>query len=583
VKGLLLPLALGAVVALVLHLAPDAAGLETWLAEIAGDPQRSRWALPLALAVATLVSEDLTCLAAGALVARGALSFPLAAAACFVGIFVGDVLLFLWGRWCGPAVLARAPCRWFLDAGRVREAADWLERRGAVVILASRFLPGALLPTYFASGALGTSVLRFSAWFALAGLLWTPSLVALAAGVGGGLARVDGFRDRGWVVVLLLAWLLLALAKASATWRGRRLLRAQWVRWTRFEYWPIGLFYLPVFGLAFLRALRGQGLVFTAANPGLPHGGFVGEPKRAIYELLERAGAPLPRTLCLARAEPRTRRESVRAFQEAHGLAFPLVVKPDAGQRGDGVLVVRSAAALEAALTSDEDLVVQEFVPGDEYGLFYVRMPEAPRGELLSITHKVMPSVVGDGSNTLEHLVLADPVTLPMAHVLLARPRAELERVPASGERVQLGELGTHCRGARFLDGNELATPALRAELERIARGLGGFQLGRFDVRAESPAALQAGRFRVLELNGVTSEAGHMYDPRCGLLEAWSSLVGQWRRAYAIGAANAQRGARVSGLGELLAALGAYRALVRRRSAPPTSVATTEPLSEGTR
>jgi membrane protein DedA with SNARE-associated domain len=559
-------LALGVVAGL--WWAPDGPALEAWVTGLA---ERGSPLVLVAVAAGTFVSEDLSCLAAGALVARGALPFFPAALACFVGIFVGDVLLFLWGRWCGPGVLARPPFRWFLDEQRVQAAAAWLERRGPIVILTSRFLPGARLPTYFASGALGTSPLRFAAWFALAGLLWTPALVALAAGFGGSelARRLSGASAWTWLAQLAVLWLVLVVARSLVTWRGRRLARARFVRWTRFEYWPIGVFYLPVLALVCARALRGQGLVFTAANPALPHGGFVGESKRAIYALLERAGAPLPRTLALERGGAAERLRWVRAFQAEHGLAFPLVVKPDAGQRGDGVRVVRDTQALAAALQADEPLVVQEFVPGDEYGLFYAQRVGGEGGELLSITHKVLPTVLADGRRTLEELVLADPVTLPMARVLLRRPRTELERVPPAGERVPLGDLGTHCRGARFLDGNALATPALAAELERIVAGLPGFSFGRFDVRAESPEALQAGRFRVLELNGVTSEAGHMYDPAFGLCAAWRSLLAQWRRAYAIGAANARAGARVSTLGELSSAVRDYRALERRRSGGP--------------
>jgi membrane protein DedA with SNARE-associated domain len=535
------------------------------------------------LAAATLVSEDLTCIGAGALVAQGKLAFLPVAAACFAGIFLGDLLLFLCGRWLGRRALAAPPCAWFLERERVDEAARWLERRGGVVIFAARFLPGARLPTYFASGALGTHLGRFSLWFALAGILWTPAVVALAAGLGGGLARLELLRGSGaWALAgtLVLGWAGIALARALATWRGRALLRARLRRIARFEYWPIGVFYLPVFALFLLRALRGRALVFTAANPALPHGGFVGESKRAIYALLEHARAPLPRMCFLARAESAgSRRAAVRRLQLGLASDFPLVVKPDAGQRGEGVRIVRDVGALEHALAADEDLVVQEFVPGEEYGLFYARSPGAERGELFSLTRKVLPAVQGDGRSTLERLILADREHLPMAPLFLARPAAELARVPAAGERVLLGELGTHCRGARFLDGSALASPALSDALERIARALPGFHLGRFDVRAASAEELAAGRFRILELNGVTSEAAHVYDPRFGLLAAWRSLLGQWRRAYAIGAANARGGARVSSLGELLASLRAYRALAvqRERTLAPRSGRGTAP------
>ncbi len=561
-----------AAVLLGLYLLGGAARVEAWLAGLEGAGALGGLALLRAcalLAAATLVSEDLTCLAAGALVAQGRLPFVPAVAACFVGILAGDVLLFLCGRWCGPGVLARVP--WLVDERRVAEAARWLERRGGIVILASRFLPGARLPTYFASGALGTSLLRFTLWFALAGLLWTPALVALAAGLGGGLGRLEFVRTGGtWGLfgTLVAGWLALALVYALATWRARALLRAR-LRRLRFEYWPIGVFYLPVFALFLWRTLRGQGLVFTAANPALPHGGFVGESKRAIYALLAAAGAPLPRMLFLARGSAlAARREAVAEFRRAHALGLPLVVKPDAGQRGEGVRVVREEGALEAALAADEDLLLQEWVPGLEFGLFYARPPGASAGTLFSITRKLLPFVTGDGQRTLERLILGSHEHLPMAALFLARPAAELARVPAAGARVQLGELGTHCRGARFLDANELVHPALEAELERIARGVPGFHFGRFDVRASSDEALARGEFTILELNGVTSEAGHIYDPRHGLGAAWRGLLAQWRLAYAIGAANAAAGARVSTLAELRAAVRDYGRLARRRAQP---------------
>src|SRR5262245_61954671 len=101
--------------------------------------------LVVALALATFLSEDLTCAAAGALVARGELGLGAAVAACFAGILVGDVLLFVAGRWLGSWALARAPLSWFLSAERVARAATWLERRGALVVLATRFLPGTRL------------------------------------------------------------------------------------------------------------------------------------------------------------------------------------------------------------------------------------------------------------------------------------------------------------------------------------------------------------------------------------------------------------------------------------------------------
>ena len=55
------------------------------------------------LALSTLVSEDLACLAAGALIARGEVSPIAGIAACASGIFAGDLGLWALGRFGGRA------------------------------------------------------------------------------------------------------------------------------------------------------------------------------------------------------------------------------------------------------------------------------------------------------------------------------------------------------------------------------------------------------------------------------------------------------------------------------------------------
>jgi hypothetical protein len=70
----------------------------------------------------------------------------------------------------------------------------------------------------------------------------------------------------------------------------------------------------------------------------------------------------------------------------------------------------------------------------------------------------------------------------------------------------------------------------------------------RFPLRHTSAAELPGTNrltigFTVLELNNVTSEATHIYDPGIGLFEAYRVLFEQWRLAFEIGAENFRRGA----------------------------------------
>jgi len=83
-----------------------------------------------------------------------------------------------------------------------------------------------------------------------------------------------------------------------------------------------------------------------------------------------------------------------------------------------------------------------------------------------------MPVVMGDGRRTLDELILADPRAVAMAATYLDAQEARLREVIPEGERVQLVELGTHARGAYFLDG---ALPPRRLQGDRTERRhLGG-------------------------------------------------------------------------------------------------------------
>ena len=518
--------------------------------------------------LATLVSEDLTCIAVGMLVEQGRIGFWPGVTACVLGIYMGDLLLFLAGRWIGRGTLHRAPLRWFLNEQRVRSSSAWLERRGPLVIFLSRFLPGARLPTYFASGILRTSFWSFSLWFALAAMLWTPILVWISGQIGGAITDRVRFLEEnlltGLAVSLAVVFVLLKIVRPLLSRRGRRELVGKWKRVRNYEFWPLWVFYLPVvFYCAWRALLERRLLAFTAANPGIPHSGVIGESKTRILELVQ-ASAPevVPAMEALPAEVPAGERKGrVLAFLERHGLDLPVVVKPDVGERGEGVRIVRAEAELDELFAGrggparEGAWIVQRFVEGVEYGLFYAREPDQEVGELFSITRKDLPRVVGDGVHGLGELVLRDPRTVAQAAFLLEKNEGRLEWVAEAGEVVVLGDIGSHCRGTLFTDGAPVRTPELEAALDRVASRIPGFHLGRFDVKSPDEASLRSGRFQVIELNGVTSEAGEAYDPRYSVFQAWGKIMGQWRRSYRIGAMNARRGARVTGVVELLSLL----------------------------
>ena len=189
---------------------------------------------------------------------------------------------------------------------------------------------------------------------------------------------------------------------------------------------------------------------------------------------------------------------------------------------------------------------------GQEFGVFYFRYPQSNRGEILSITTKLFPSVTGDGTSTLEHLIFKDSRAVCMAEAYFNAQRDHLWDIPAKGQSVQLIEIGTHCLGSIFLDGIEIKTTEMEAAIDRLAKGFEGFYFGRFDIRTPSLSDFQQGRnFKVVELNGVTSEATSIYDPKNSLLTAYRVLFNQWRIAFEVGSQNRARGTKPASIPRL--------------------------------
>jgi hypothetical protein len=434
------------------------------------------------------------------------------------------------------------------------------------VILASRFLPGTRVATFVAAGVLHTPFLTFALWFGIAALLWTPLLVGVSRLVGapilGAFHRFQLWAVPAVVLAVVLAWLLARIVPRLFSWRGRRLLVATWRRTVRWEYWPPSVFYAPVAMYVLWLGIRHRSLtLFTAANPAIEAGGFINESKAAILTGLAAAGDAVPPWRLLpSSCEASVRCADVRRFVAEHGLDLPIVLKPDAGQRGSGVVIARSWAVVDEYLAGARyDVLAQVYVAGVEFGVFYVRQPSEERGRIFALTTKCMPVVVGDGRRTLEELIFADPRALPMAATYLEAQAARLREVIRSGDEVQLVELGTHARGAYFEDGAALVTPELTSAIERVSRSFDGFFFGRYDVRSPSVAEFRRGLFRVIELNGVTSEATSIYDPSHGPIDAYRTLFAQWRLAFAIGAENRERGVAPAKIGELARLIGRYR------------------------
>ncbi len=486
------------------------------------------------IALATFASEDLALVAAGALVASRRMTLFDATLASATGIFAGDMLLFLVGRLAWHSkLLARLVRRWVPQA-KLDQASDWINNQGLSVVLLSRFTPGLRLPTYVASGLLGGRTLAFTGYFLLAALLWTPLLVAGSAFLGEKILTRFGPAALVSLGGVVIAW------QTFRNFERRRRIFGFFKRKIAWEFWPAWAAYLPLLPYLTYLAIRHRSMtLFTAANPGIETGGFAGESKSRILTHLVSKAPPG------AVAGFRVVRNAEEVLAVVEGLQFPAVLKPDVGERGAGVAVVRSIEQVREYFENAPDgdrIILQRYVPGVEFGVYYVRYPDEARGRVASITRKLFPRVTGDGVRTLGELILSDSRAVCMADAYLASCKLSMDAVPAMGASVQLVELGSHCRGSVFLDGSDLMTDVLNEAVDRVAQAHPGFYIGRFDIRAASERDFQEGKFQVIELNGVSAEPAHIYDPAVSLVEAYRTMMWQWRTAFEIGAINRAAG-----------------------------------------
>jgi membrane protein DedA with SNARE-associated domain len=502
----------------------------------------------IGIILATFVSEDLTCITVGLAIGSNRLSWMWGLLGCYIGIVAGDLGLWLLGR--GAALFAQRSA-WVqarIEHPIAKRTVDWFERHPFKTVFFARFAPGTRAPVYFAAGFLKQSGWRFLLAVVVACVLWTPTLVLMVAWIGEPIrAPLERYFGAPWLAIIVVAvaiLLVLRLAYSLSTEIGRLSWIARISRIWRWEFWPVWFFYLPLLPWIVYLAWRYGGLTTpAAANPAIPHGGVVGESKWEILQALPQDWI-VPSTL-IPSGEPAARLDQLREIVEQHGWSLPIILKPNQGERGAGLKLLRD---WDSSLAYFEQVsipvVAQTYHPGPfEAGIFYVRRPGETRGKIFSITDKHFPEITGDGESTLEMLIWRHPRLRMQARRFLERLGEAKHAVPAAGETRRLAIAGNHCQGTLFADGSHLITRELEATVDEIARQFEGFYYGRFDVRYCHVDEFRAGRgFKIIELNGVTSESTNIYDPSWSLWKAYRVLARQLAWAYEIGAANRAKG-----------------------------------------
>jgi len=168
--------------------------------------------------------EDVSLILGGYLVHDGKAQLQLMMLTGYLGILVGDSMIFFAGRRIGSKV-GQKPGGFF---GRIvtpekRARVEGLfKKHGEKIVLLARFLPGVRAVTYFTAGSVGMRYVRFAIYDSIAALLSAPVFVFLGFKFGGELESLLGAIKRGQRSVLVAMVVILVIGLFISRWRNKR-------------------------------------------------------------------------------------------------------------------------------------------------------------------------------------------------------------------------------------------------------------------------------------------------------------------------------------------------------------------------
>jgi hypothetical protein len=309
----------------------------------------------------------------------------------------------------------------------------------------------------------------------------------------------------------------------------------------QWEYWPMPLIYGILSPYIFYHALKARTLFFyTACNPGMEMGGLLGNSKDQMLQYLP--GHLKPATI---RIESEGNTQKIIDKVKQDNIAFPLIAKPDQGERGTGVSLLQNIEELQSYNERVQiPYLIQEYIDFPfEAGVLYHKMPGSKKGKITSIVIKEFLSVEGNGTHTLGELIYQNPRAAIIANKIQIKHANMWNIVLKKGETYILEPIGNHNRGTKFLNGNHLITQQLIDVFDDISRMLPGFYYGRFDLKAPSLLHFLRGKgIKIMEINGVNAEPAHIYDPKFPLLKGLKTILWHWNIVYKISMENIKNG-----------------------------------------
>lgn len=175
------------------------------LSQIIGGEVGSTVLLALVIILGVIFLEDTTVVVVGVLAADGTVPVPFALFSLYLGIILGDI-----GLYClGYLASTRPRLARYVDHEFVAPFRAWLETRFVLTVFTARFIPGARMPTYTASGFFRSPLSVFMLTATGATAIWTTLLFSASYWFGNLTSKWMGPARWGIALAFLVALFLL--------------------------------------------------------------------------------------------------------------------------------------------------------------------------------------------------------------------------------------------------------------------------------------------------------------------------------------------------------------------------------------
>ena len=318
-------------------------------------------------------------------------------------------------------------------------------------------------------------------------------------------------------------------------------LKRYYIKLFHWEYWPMWIVYFPVsFYYIYLSIKSKSFFFFSASNPSIETGGMFFESKWKIYQLMPKQY--FPTTVFIESSEEIS---MVLKKMEDASITYPIIAKPDRGERGWLVQKIHSESELINYRSSvNIDFLIQSFIDYPiELSIFYFRNPKSNTGAITSITLKKFLTIKGDGKNNIETLLKTDNRSFLQFKRLKKLAEINFGKVLLDGEELVVVPYGNHVLGAKFINYSQILDQSLVNSMDHISKQIKGFYFGRFDLKCASIEDLKNGKnISILELNGAGAEPAHIYDPSFSFLRAQLVLANHYKMMYNASIENNKKG-----------------------------------------